>query len=93
MTTRFSEWSSLFCFFNYRFVAISDLYEPTDDGTDSQVRDFFLSSFSNANRNWKALNSSHLVCASLVRVPLIIEGEKEANLLMFALSFNVKESF
>lgn len=25
--------------FFYRFVAISDLYEPTDDGTESQVRD------------------------------------------------------
>lgn len=25
-----------------RFVAISDLYEPTDDGTESQVRDFVL---------------------------------------------------
>ena len=24
----------------YRFVAISDLYEPTDDGTESQVRIF-----------------------------------------------------
>lgn len=28
----------LFCLFD-RFVAISDLYEPTDDGTESQVRE------------------------------------------------------
>lgn len=29
-----------FVLFYYRFVAISDLYEPTDDGTDSQVKSF-----------------------------------------------------
>lgn len=28
-------------FLPHRFVAISDLYEPTDDGTESQVRHFF----------------------------------------------------
>lgn len=27
-----------FFFILFRFVAISDLYEPTDDGTESQVR-------------------------------------------------------
>lgn len=30
-----------YVFFPHRFVAISDLYEPTDDGTESQVRHFF----------------------------------------------------
>lgn len=29
-----------FVLFYYRFVAISDLYEPTDDGTESQVKPF-----------------------------------------------------
>lgn len=29
-------------FFLDRFVAISDLYEPTDDGTESQVREFIF---------------------------------------------------
>lgn len=29
-------WINNFLFFG-RFVAISDLYEPTDDGTESQV--------------------------------------------------------
>lgn len=35
------------CLFFYRFVAISDLYEPTDDGTESQVRQFFLNNIVN----------------------------------------------
>lgn len=37
----------------YRFVAISDLYEPTDDGTESQVKSFFPFSYANFSNELK----------------------------------------